>query len=257
MIACAMAERYRRFAACCALALSFAGTLPGASHGGTGPAGFAGGDPVATGDARALAERILRREGDGLLFNERRLGELTREIGEVLARVRERFPALAAIGVRRQQGPATLLLGVEAGLQDAISGRGEDGNITGHRAFDALNTRLRVRKMRLYPALRIVALETGAGVNIDAARRAYLAIDGVAFAEADARLGDGSDIETARSAGIWHVVFRRAWGDCPSGCMHAEFFFFTVDGADVRALESRSARDMNVFAAILARRGWD
>ena len=204
-----MADGYRRFAACGALALACAAGLPMSSPGGSPPVGTMGGDPAAIGEARVLAERVLRRQSDRLLFDERRLGALTREIGEVLALVRERDPALAAIRVRQLRSPATLLLGVEAGLLDSIAGLGVDGKLTGNPAFDALNARLGVRKMRLYPAFRIVALEAGADVNIDAARRAYLAIDGVDFAEPNAYLGDGSDIEAARFAGRWHVVFRR------------------------------------------------
>ena len=249
MIDRAMAAAYRRFAACCALGLACAASLPMPSPGGS--------RPTATGEARVLAERILRRESDRLLFDERRLGALARELDGVLALVRERDPALATIRARRRQDPATLLLGVEPGLLQAIAGRGDDGRLTGDRAFDALNGRLGVRRMRLYPALRIVVLQTGAGIDIDAARRAYAAIDGVAFAEPDARPGDGSDIEAARSAGLWHVVFRRAWGDCPSGCTNAELFCFAVNRTEIRRVEPRLARGMEGFAVLLARRGWD
>ena len=248
MIHRAMPGGYRRFVACCALAVVCAGASPVPSLGGNGPA--------AVGEASILAERVLRRESDGLLFDERRLDALARELDRVLARVRERDPALATIRAHRRRSPGTLLLGVEADLFDAIDRFPVRGGITGNRAFDVLNAKLGIRKKDVFPLLRIVALNTGERVNVDAAAKAYRAIDGVVFAEADTRLGDGSDIEAARSAGLWHLVFRRAWGDCPSGCTNAELFFFTVDGGDVSPVESRRARGMAAFSALLARRGW-
>ena len=46
---------------------------------------------------------------------------------------------------------------------------------------------------------------------------------------ADARLVrrriDGSDIAMHKTSGNWHVVMRKAWGDCPSGCIHEETHF--------------------------------
>ncbi len=239
---------YRRFVVCCALAVVCAGASPIPSLGGNGPA--------AVGEARTLAGRILQRESDALLFDEKRLGTLVRELDRVLARVRERDPALATIRAQRRRSPGTLLLGVEADLFDAIRRLPVEGGITGNRPFDALNAKLGIRKKSVFPLLRMVALKTGERVNVGAAAKAYRAIDGVVFAEADTRLGDSSDIEAARSAGLWHIVFRGAWGDCPSGCTNAELFFFTVDGADVSPVESRRARGMAAFSALLARRGW-
>ena len=39
-------------------------------------------------------------------------------------------------------------------------------------------------------------------------------------------LGDGSDIEAAWVDGAWYLVFREAWGDCPSGCLYWALHYF-------------------------------
>ena len=254
MIGPAMPEGYRRFGARLVLALACAASLPMPPF--AGAARGTATDPAAIGEARVLAERILRRQSDRLLFEEAPRNALIREIGQVLARVRECYPALATIRVRHRRSPVTLLLGVETGLFDAIARGRDESGVSGNGAFDALNAKLGVRKIRLFPSLRMVALETGPRVNVDAAMKAYLAMDGVISAEPDARPGDGPDIGAAMSGGLWHVVLRQAWGDCPSGCMNAELFFFTVDGGDVRPVEPRGARGMAAFSALLARRGW-
>ena len=74
--------------------------------------------------------------------------------------------------------------------------------------------------------------------------------------ESDAALGDGPDIEAAKADGRWHVVFRRAWGDCPSGCIDQELSFFTVTDGEARRIEPAQARGMDAFATLIAKRGW-
>ena len=39
-------------------------------------------------------------------------------------------------------------------------------------------------------------------------------------------LGDGSDIEAAWVDSAWYLVFREAWGDCPSGCLYWALHYF-------------------------------
>ena len=110
--------------------------------------------------------------------------------------------------------------------------------------------------MQAYPALDSVVLYLDERANVAAALRAYRAIDGVGYAGPDAMLGDGSDIEAATVEGRWHVVFRRAWGDCPAGCINEELSFFTVADGEAVPIEPAQARGMDAFAALLATRGW-
>ena len=212
-------------------------------------------------EARVLADRILRRESDGLLLDGARQRALGRGIKRALALIRQSHPAMAEIRVREAYSPATLLLGLEGALRDSVVRLWGDEDLsavprTGHAGFDALNGTLGLRAVRPYPSLGAVSLHLGERVNIEAAIGAYEAIDGVAYAEPDAALGDGSDIEAAGSKGTWLVAFRRAWGDCPSGCIDQEISFFAVAGDRATRIEPAQARSMAGFATLLANRGW-
>lgn len=215
----------------------------------------------AAAEARVLADRILTRESDALLLDGKRQRELGYEIKRALSLVRRAYPPMARIAAREEHGRAVLLLGLEGALRDAVVATWGDGSAsapphTGHGAFDALNTQLGLSAVRVLPAFDSVHLILDERANIDAALRAYLAIDGVAHAEPDALVGDGPDIEAAKVRGTWHVVFRKAWGDCPAGCIFKVLSFFTVADGEVERVESARARGMDPFAALLADRGW-
>lgn len=93
-------------------------------------------------------------------------------------------------------------------------------------------------------------------MNVFQASLLYSALDGIDHAQPDMLLGDGPDIEASKAGGTWYVVFRRAWGDCPAGCLHQEFRFFTVSDGRVDQLAPARAADTDAFAALLAERGW-
>ena len=44
--------------------------------------------------------------------------------------------------------------------------------------------------------------------------------------------------------GRWYFVFRRAWGDCPSGCIDQELFFFTVVDGEAAPIEPAQGHGM-------------
>ena len=161
----------------------------------------------AAAEARVLADRILQRESDDLLLDGRRQRTLGHEIKQALSLIRRSYPAMASITARDAHGTATLLLGLEGALRDAVVGTwdGESTSApprTGHAAFDALNATLGLRAVQPpFPALDSVVLHLDERANIAAAIRAYRAIGGVAYAEPDAALGDGPDIEAAKVQG--------------------------------------------------------
>ena len=215
----------------------------------------------AAAEARVLADRILQRESDELLLDGRRQRMLGHEIERALSLIRRAYPAMAAILAREGPRPATLVLGLEGPLRDAVVGAwaGESASVpppTGHAAFDGLNAALGLWAARPFPALDSVVLHLDERANVAAALRAYRAIDGVAHAEPDALLGDGPDIGATKVDGTWHFVFRRAWGDCPSGCIDRELSFFTVADGGAERIEPTRAHDMDAFAALVADRGW-
>lgn len=208
-------------------------------------------------DAEVLADRILRRQSSGLLLNPKRRDRLAREIGQVLDQVRTAYPPAWEVSPRVDFRPGILLVGLTPALLSAAvpAGRNE-GQPTGHVEFDDLNTRLGLSDMRIFLHVGAALLEFSKYVHLEAAARAYLEIPGVRFAHPDAQLGDGPDIEVVRVQETWYVIVRKAWGDCPSGCLHEELFFFIVENDVARRVEAAEAMQEPAFAKLAAIRDW-
>ncbi len=257
--------RHTALAACCALGFGWFWNVPAPLV----PPASAQPDvrsaaPRETGisrDSTVLARRMLQWQSKELLLDERRLDQLGREIGTVLRVIRDRYPAMGEIEAR--QPPAALLLEIKGALLDVIAERWTDLNAgavlpTGHATFDDLGSRLGLRTVKFWPASNAVYLGFTERANLRAAIKAYSAIAGVAHAGMDRRLIDGSDIAMRNINGVWHVVMRKAWGDCPSGCINEETYFFTTKSGRVERIEEKTAREMTAFRMLemLARRGW-
>lgn len=210
-------------------------------------------------DARILARRIHLEETDELLVNEQRLGELAIEIDQVLMHIRSRYPEMAEIAARSRFRPATLLLTVEGGLLNAIAQRWNGtGGVppTGFEEFDELNSRLGLHTWESIPLFASVIMHFSEHANLLAARQAYLAVDGVVSAEFDAYLGDGPDIAAAYASGRWFVIVRKAWGDCPSGCLNSESSFFVVSHTHVDRVDRARAGGMAEFRSAVPPAEW-
>ena len=52
------------------------------------------------------------------------------------------------------------------------------------------------------------------------------------------------------------MVARRAWGDCPSGCINEELYFFIVDGNEVDQVDPAQAMGIAEFRELVMNRGW-
>lgn len=246
-------------ATCCALGLGWSWNLPSP----VGPAASAQPDvqDATLRDASALALRILQFEDSDLLADGLHPDRLEREIEDVLRLIRDRYPAMAEITARPPV--AGILLEIEGSLRDDIAEGWTDPGTgavfpTGHAEFDDLGARLGLQTAEFWPTLDIIVLHFAELANPRAAMAAYLAIAGVAYAEPDRLLTDGSDIALSIRDGVWHVVMRKAWGDCPAGCIHEERHFFTVRNGNVDRLDEETALDMPEFRFLnaLAGSGW-
>ena len=217
--------------------------------------------PPKVSEAALLAHRILAREIDDLIFDAKRRRELAREIEGVLKRLRYTHPEVAEISARAAHPPGVLLLGVKPDLTGSVarlleSASGPVKLRTGKAAFDALNARLGLRAVRLFRRTGVLLMRLSERANVQAARRAYLKIAGIEYAESDAHLGDGSDIEASKSGDAWHIVVRKAWGDCPSGCIYKKMFFFTVRDEKIERIEPSKATGMPEFRKLIETRKW-
>ena len=211
---------------------------------------------TASTDAAVLSDRIASRESSGLVLDAAHRDQLTHEIGEVLMRIRSAYPDIKEISARPLHVPGMLLLGLEADLLMAVSDLVQDGKSdisskTGIEVFDKLNTMLGLTGIRLFRHAGVAVMQYGGLVNVEAACRAYRAIPGVRYAEPETLLGDGSDIEMVKDQGTWYVIVRKAWGDCPSGCIHEQLHFFTVENGEVNRIENRSGNPQARFCSTL------
>ena len=207
-------------------------------------------------DATILARRLHQMLTDELIMDDPSLQELGREIDLVLTHIRNRHPRTNEISARQWHRPSVLLLELEGDLLDAVIEHWKNGNVgplprIGHAAFDELNARIGLRKAEALPAFSTVIMSFGKLANLRAAREAYAAMEGVRRASFDESLGDGPDIVAVNPGGTWYVAMRNAWGDCPSGCIDSETFFFIVKRGQIKQVERREAENIPRFRALI------
>ena len=211
---------------------------------------------AARSDAAILANRIMLRDSSRLLLDLSSRDKLEREIADGLRLIREAHPEVAELHARERYLPSMLILGLEPPLlrrvQGMFDGAGRVVTLrTGALELDALNAELGLRGAKLLELLGVIFC-FGPALNVAAAAAAYSKLDGISYAEPDARLGDGPDLEAVRVNGEWYLVFRNAWGDCPAGCINEQFSFFVIAGGSVRQADSEAAP----FRLLMAARGW-
>lgn len=88
---------------------------------------------------------------------------------------------------------------------------------------------------------------------------AYAGLPGTKYIHTSVRVGDWSSLMAIKKNGKIKYFFRYAYGDCPSGCVFSEFFYFAVEndrayfnGSYVLSYEPDSLRPTWVDTAITA-----
>ncbi len=225
------------------------------------------GDPGRTGETELsiLARRVIVRSG-----NEAEPGipdspgySLVDDIARVLNAIRAEWPGMAEVSARPRWRAGTLILHLEPFLFQAVSAAlPEEGAsapfCTGRPEFDALNAAVGLLGVEILSSVYARAVVIGFDPNEDvrSASVSYGKIEGVVSAEPDFMLGGGSDIEMLRSGGGWYAVFRRAWGDCPSGCIFSELHFFVERQGVIERIDPERAAGIEEFARVLSERRW-
>ena len=189
---------------------------------------------------------------------------LVDEIARVLGIIRSTWPQMAEVNARPRWEPGRLILRLEPSLFKAVSlGLPEEEGAsapfcTGHPEFDALNATVGLRGVEILPFeyTQVIVIRFDPREHIYSAGASYERIEEVIYARPNSMLGDGSDIEVLWSEGKWYAVFRKAWGDCPSGCIFSELYFFIEHEGKVKRIDPQRAGEIEEFAGILAERGW-
>ncbi len=254
-------------AACCALALTGCSGSSDSGDPGDSEAPVVvlnpdGWQPSMPTEADILADRLLRREDDSLLLDAAKRRQLAGEIASVLSSIRDAHPEVADIFARMPYAFGQLVLELEPQLFERIVSLLDDqtGPVTlqtGYAEFDSLNETLGLSiVVNILQHFQIVIFYFSDYLNVPAAAAAYEAAEGVEFAEPNAQVGDGSDLDVLESEKRWYVVARRAWGDCPAGCINEELLFFIVDDAEVNQVDPAQAMAIAEFMELITNRGW-
>ena len=212
--------------------------------------------PMASTEADILARRILPRPGSGFGWDPQKERALAHEIERVLSRIRDAHPVVKDVTARERFDPWTLILHLEPDLYGKVSRAASRLSVepvpfhTGHEPFDTLNTESGLAALELFSFMSSAVFHFNKPVNPFIARLHYAYVEGVEHVEFNSRM-DGPDVAVSKSQGAWYAVFRRAWGDCPSGCIRDELSFFIVEGDEVERIESVQAMDMPMFADLV------
>lgn len=174
-----------------------------------------------------LADRIFSEAGLAPAGDER--CALIHDITDVLRRIRETHADMAAITARQHEVPGVLIVVLSPQLLQAVKG----GH---HEEFDRLGTSLGLTSVSILDGSGTAVLTFGSDLDVAAAASAYGALEGIIHAAPDQVVGDGPDVLVARHEDVWHVTFREAWGDCPSGCIFERLTSFEVTVDRVRRI---------------------
>jgi len=151
-----------------------------------------------------------------------------------LQTIRDRWgdsiPYLRSIQYRPFWSPSYLGLGVDS---DALA----DMKAGTYSAWDSLNEFFHLDQVIIpsspysddhYAALSFVPRLDPRGLT-----DAYAGLPGLRWVQPNVPIGDWSCIYGGRHGTTATYLFRNAWGDCPSGCLTSEFWYFRADGDSI------------------------
>jgi len=213
-------------------------------------------DPPVT-DGFIMATDILKEGSSELKISRRTRDALSAEIDGVLALVRTGRPNLESIHARAHT-TSLVEVNLEPELMNRLVDLWNEGEVsgsfvTGAPDFDLLNAV--VGLCDIYPLRSIdwVFLYLDSTVNGWVAANLYESAAGVLDSFSGSFKLDNPVVEAVKQSDTWFVVFRDAWGDCPSGCLKEELFFYAVTDGEVTEVHRADAFADPAFQQVLAR----
>jgi hypothetical protein len=150
--------------------------------------------------------------------------DLVAAIDGELALTRGQLPNLAGIHVHPSWMPGEIIVG----MTEAAFAAFLDGTFTG---FDDLLAAYPLAGFTPFSFIEAVHMVFVEPLHPENLALLFAAIDGVTYAEPNHVGGDGDDI-TIEALGSY--VFKRGWGDCPSGCIYNHYWRVEIqDGTAV------------------------
>jgi hypothetical protein len=74
----------------------------------------------------------------------------------------------------------------------------------------------------------------------------FAALSGIEYAGQEGYIGDGDRAFLVRGTGLY--IFRHGYGDCPSGCINQDLYYFTVEDNEVTQLDLEEAQALSGFS---------
>ena len=222
------------------------------------PTACPSGPPLSNGTI--MANQMLSRGNSDLHLDRTERDRLADELDHVLGLIASVEPRTDDVRIFERNRPGRVLITMSSELETAVRSLTSDDPaslafVTGFDEFDALNAKLRLRAIHVvgqYAAL--LALCFPDTLNISAAVDAYSTLGGVRAVSGGLQFGSGPDIQAEQSGDTWYVVIMDAWGDCPSGCTKAAFFFFTATSDSVVEIEQAQALEDPLFEELFYNR---
>ena len=101
-----------------------------------------------------------------------------------------------------------------------------------YHAWDELNQQYQVTKIdtHLIDFIKVVILHFKGRLHPLRLAEIYRGLPGVMYTEPNGLIGDGPNIHLNQTGNGITYLFRDAWGDCPSGCIYSEYWYFIFEG---------------------------
>ena len=215
-----------------------------------------------TNNATILANRLLQEESTQLKIDSDKLASVTREIDSILSQIQTEYPHLPNLSVLETYKSSVVIVKLKPELLEIITQILDDVSNeritlkTGNVEFDALNAQLGLSAVQIFTSTKIAIFYFNDSLNVPLASMRYSSIEDIEFAHPNNISGDGSDLAVQKLKGVWYVVFRHAWGDCPAGCLNSEFYFFEVKGTETQLIDGKQAMKKIEFLNLVDHRGW-
>jgi hypothetical protein len=118
-----------------------------------------------------------------------------------------------------------LIVGFDSNSAEQVA-RGE------YRAWDNLNRRFHVSRIDTHAIkFRAVTLYFEMVLHPRRLAEEYRSLPGVSYAEPNGLIGDFPNVYPRKTLGQLTYLFRHAQGDCPSGCIYSEYWYFVFSGS--------------------------
>jgi hypothetical protein len=120
--------------------------------------------------------------------------------------------------------PSCIMIGFdEASAQQVLNDE--------YRAWDSLNQEYGVNEISkdLLDWIHVAVLYFDGILHPKRLGALYGPLPGVRYVEPNGRIGDWSNIYPRLEGEQITYLFRHGWGDCPSGCIHDEYWYFTFE----------------------------